>query len=615
MKKNILIFCLLLCLSKSYGQKVLVGSIYYVLSDAATAMVTSPAYDSPGYFGDIVIPNVVSVGDVDYIVTSIGEEAFYGCSNLTSITLSENIMSIELRAFWYCTGLISVTIKGSLANFGRYPFRYCSALTSIHLSKNVSNFDNITFYECEAITSINVESGNATYASIDGVLFNKDKTMLIFCPLGKTGNYVVPNGVTTIEEMAFGHCKKLNSVTLSNDVIGIKMHAFYDCSNLTSVTLSKSLEYIGVRAFIGCESLAAINIPNNVTGIGNSAFYGCNALASITFSSPSSVEYIDNRVFEYCSITEFTIPNSVKRISSDTFYNCNTLTSVKVEAGSTTYSSEDGVLFDKDKTTLIYFPAGKAGQYIIPASVTTIGTSAFYNCKGLTSVAIPRYVTSIGGFCFSGCTNLKSIINLNPVPVNAGREYVAGVRLYVPINTKTAYQSSTYWRYCNVIELPKALKDDITVKFSDKKALIGGELYEGASGYRFIVYGNEAHTDTINVAKFDSIGNNFNTTSFRSASLSSEDNKFSYTIENLLSDTEYYYTFEILGIDDVVLDIISDKFTTESDPSNINVPQAEITEAVIAGYYSILGAKLQHKPTKGMYIILYSDGKVEKIMR
>jgi hypothetical protein len=164
------------------------------------------------------------------------------------------------------------------------------------------------------------------------------------------------------------------------------------------------------------------------------------------------------------------------------------------------------------------------------------------------------------------------------------------------------------WKEFNIIVLPEISEDDISVTPSDYGTLIEWQSCENAEGYRIIIYADEARTDTIYIFEFDAEGEWFNTISFRSASTN-----LSYTIENLSSGTDYYYTLEILGIGDVVLASLSDKFTTANNPTNINVPLAAPAEVV--GYYSILGAKLPQEPAKGMYIVVYNNGTTKKMMK
>ena len=180
-------------------------------------------------------------------------------------------------------------------------------------------------------------------------------------------------------------------IIFNGELTSIGDRAFYHCDGLTSVTIPNSVTSIGDYAFFYCKGLTSVTIPNSVTSIGNSAFYGCDGLTSVT------------------------IPNSVTGIGSLAFGNCSGLTSISVASGNSKYSSSNGVLFNYNKTTLIQYPAGKSGSYSIPNSVTSIGSYAFYYCKGLTSITIPNSVTSIGSYAFENCSGLTSITIPNSV--------------------------------------------------------------------------------------------------------------------------------------------------------------------------------------------------------
>ena len=180
-------------------------------------------------------------------------------------------------------------------------------------------------------------------------------------------------------------------------------------SSIKKVVIEQGVTTIGNYAFEGCASLTSVIIPDSVTTIGNYAFEGCASLTSITI--PDSVTTIGNAAFINCSsLTSITIPDSVTTIGYNAFSWCWKLTSITVDAENQNYSSQDGVLFNKDKTTIGCYPAGKTvTTYTIPDSVTTIGGCAFDYCTSLTSVTIPDSVTTIGDYAFHSCSSLTSV--------------------------------------------------------------------------------------------------------------------------------------------------------------------------------------------------------------
>ncbi len=296
-------------------------------------------------------------------VTSIGRSAFDDCRSLTSVTIPDSVTSIGEYAFDGCTSLTSVTIPDSVTSIGGYAFSYCTSLTGIWVAE-----------------------GNSHYSSdASGVLFNKDKTTLVQCP-GPFAAYTIPDSVTRIGDRAFSHC-----------------------TSLTSVTIPDSVTSIGEQAFQGCESLTSVTIPDSVTSIGERAFYNCTSLTSVAI--PDSVMSIGERAFYYCtSLTSVTIPDSVMNIGDGAFASCTSLTGIWVTEGNNDYSSDaSGVLFNKDKTTLVQCPGAFSGSYAIPNSVTSIVGYAFEGCASLTSVTIPDGVTSIGDSAFYYCTSLTSV--------------------------------------------------------------------------------------------------------------------------------------------------------------------------------------------------------------
>ena len=218
--------------------------------------------------------------------------------------------------------------------------------------------------------------------------------------------------VTSIDSFAFHVCTALTSVVIPNSVTSIGDKAFYDCEGLTSIEIPSSVTSIGGAAFTYCTGLNYIAIPSSVTSIGDDTFLGCSGLTSIVI--PNSVTSLGNHAFGFCTgLTSITIPNSVNYFGDCAFLGCSGLNSIVVESGNSTFDSRNNcnAIIETSTNTLI---AG-CKNTIIPNSVTSIWTAAFYGCTGLTSIEIPNSVTSIGDDTFLGCSGLTSVTIPNSV--------------------------------------------------------------------------------------------------------------------------------------------------------------------------------------------------------
>ena len=321
----------------------------------------------------------------------------------------------------------------SVTGIGNDAFYYCTNLTSIIIPDSVKNISDSAFFGCTNLAEIKVATKNLNYVSVNGVLYNKKKTILKWFPAGKKDkNYkiidgvtkigysafnnctnlidiTIPDSLTNIGKRAFTDCTNLASITIPNGVTDIGEYTFYNCQKLTSVTFPNSLISIGTCAFSKCDSLTSITIPNNVTSIDSFSFSDCKSLSNITI--PDSVKSIGYSAFCNCtSITTIAIPSSVTSIGDYAFSGCADLTEIKVAAKNKNYVSVNGVLYNKDKTKLICYPPEKQGNnYRIFDNVTSIEGDAFKGCASLTDIIIPDSVKSIGVGAFDSCSSLKNI--------------------------------------------------------------------------------------------------------------------------------------------------------------------------------------------------------------
>ena len=201
-------------------------------------------------------------------VTTISTEAFYGCSELTSVAMPEGLIGIGTEAFYGCTGLTSVNIPSSVKSINSGAFYGCSGLTSVNIPANVSYLGSTgyqAFSGCSGLMAIDVEMGNVQFSSVGGVLLNAAQTAVILCPEHKDGGFAIPSSVTIINDGAFADCIRLTSVTIPEGVPRIGTGTFVSCSALTSVTIPSSVTYFGDGAFAGCGALTSVTIPAGVT--------------------------------------------------------------------------------------------------------------------------------------------------------------------------------------------------------------------------------------------------------------------------------------------------------------------------------------------------------------
>ncbi len=339
----------------------------------------------------LVIPEKINSVEIEYI----GANAFSGCDKLKSIDLSQ------------CSKL-RVIYGGAFNN--------CSSLTTIVLPKNLKDIRLPAFGGCISLTKIRVTEGCKNYFSDEnGVLFSH--TCLMHYPAGKSDtSYIVPGFVESIySPYAFDGCTSLKSIDLSKCTKMTRFKIFV-CPNLTSIKLPESLtKYVSFAGWTtlesldlskctaltgidcyGCTGLTSIDLSNctKLTSLGDYAFKGCTSLKSIDL--PSSITSIGKKAFFGCSgLKSIDLPSSITSIGIDAFFGCTGLTSISVADGNTRYSSENGVLFNKDKTTLKCYPAGKTDtNYSIPSSVDWIDINAFADCTGLTSISVADGNTS-----------------------------------------------------------------------------------------------------------------------------------------------------------------------------------------------------------------------------
>ena len=408
------------------GGPAIIDGLKYQLDSNNTATVI-------GYTGTperVTVPHTISYENETLTVTSIGNNAFQNCTSLICVTIPDSITSIGSCAFDNCTSVTEVYYLGTVSQFKSIGFGinnkcitegviYCIDGTIFNVDTVIidglkyrlgrNNTATVIGYTGtpQNVTIPSTISYAKVTLTVTGILYNA------FYECASLTNITIPDSVTNVGSNAFEKCTSLTSVIIGNGVTSIDYRAFCDCRNLTNVTIGNSVESIGKEAFDNCENLTRVTIPDSVTSIGSSAFCGCTNLTSIT------------------------IPDSVTSIGNGAFSSCRSLTDFTVDSNNANYSSQDGVLFNKDKTELIQYPVGnKRTSYSIPNSVTSIDYRAFNDCESLTSVTIGNSVTNIGNNAFYTCSELTDVYyygtqaQWNSISIGLNNEYLTNAKIH-----------------------------------------------------------------------------------------------------------------------------------------------------------------------------------------
>lgn len=474
--------------------------------------IGSSAFQNCETLNNVTIPeSVTAIGDLAFCdchclssiiipdsVLSIGNSTFSG-SNLSKIQIPSSVHDIDPSAFMSCdllseivvengnnnyasldgilydkniTQIIccprgiqgAITLPNGITSIADSAFYDCDKITSVFIPESVTDISSWAFSYCRNLHEIQVADSNNVFSSIDGVLYSKDNTQLLRCPLDKEGVFSVREGVIELGDNAFHGCNKLTRITMPDSVLIVGGWVFEDCTSLTDIALSNNLTIIGNMAFWRCNALTSIYIPKNVNKIVDGAF-SCENLVEYQVSSeneyfasvngvlydkaltrvikcpvgkkgtyiiPNGVEIVSQEAFSGCEkLTDVILPDSLKSIEFWAFNFCNGLTSLyipenvnnistfafdcenlsefRVSDNNSTYSSDDGILYNKDKTQLIMCPHGKHGQITIPYGVLSIDDTAFGWCPKLTDIVIPESMTQINGAVFVYCSGLTHV--------------------------------------------------------------------------------------------------------------------------------------------------------------------------------------------------------------
>jgi len=449
--------------------------------------ITIPS--SVKWIGDYAFENCRELTTVSLPATlkTIGTGAFKDCRKLTSINLPSTLWFISRYTFEDCYALTSITVPSSIEEFGKEVFSGCSALTSLYIPPLANEITDETFVECNA--AITVDAANPYYSSLDGCLYNKSKSRLISCPGSKTGEFTLPSTVDTIGKGAFVGCTKLTSLVIPSSVKRIYGSPFDNCSasvkvntgnpNYSSIdgllfnkkqdtlfycpdgkagdyTLPSTVKVVAKNAFKHCDKLNTVTIPESVAFIEQDAFSGSSAKIIVlpenqNFSSTDGVLFNKARTsIIHCPVTQFgsySIPSTVRRILRGAFEDCGMLSTVLIPE--TVTNIEKSAFEDCYNLESVN----------IPSSIDTIEARAFEDCKKLTSLTIPASVDSLGNNVFQGCSKLRSIYakRAQPIKLDEISDVFYGIDkdsciLYVGVGSKRAYQLARQWKNFRITE-------------------------------------------------------------------------------------------------------------------------------------------------------------------
>ena len=386
-------------------------------------------------------------------------------------------------------------------------FYGCTRLKSIRLPKNVEAIVPSAFTGCIGLVDILIDSLNPYFSSLEGVLYSKDFSTLLYYPNSKDSTFSLPNSVTSMVNYAFAGCSNLRSITLSNSLKEIGERSFYKCINLSSIRIPNSVEKIGKYAFESCENLSKINLPDKLSSLELGLFFKCSKLDSVTL--PFSVKAIADACFSYCeNLKSIYIPSYVESIGKSAFSYCRTLSEIGLPSMLT--SIGDDAFYHCDSLTRVTIPARVSSmgprvfgecthlsQVDLPASLTVVPYKLFENCTMLSSISMPETLVEIQGRVFENCKSLTDLVLPSSIQIlgsSVFRNCIGLTEVHLPPKIKAL--SATFDGCINLsfVTLPDSLvsvgentfRDCIQLTSFDLPkgvlSLVGGSDYYVSSG-------------------------------------------------------------------------------------------------------------------------------------
>lgn len=429
-----------------------------ILSEGLTSITDFAFYGAS--IENVTIPSTV---------TNIGQFAFFACGYLQKIDIPAGVAKIGMQAFGSCANLQTVSIPASVTELNDTAFTACLSLKRFNVDANNPNYcsdasgalldkaqtkliqlpsgivgsytildtvtaiDSSAIYYCDNLTALHVSEDNPTYTSVNGILYNKEKTTLLKAPGALSGACTIPNGVTSIAAQAFNGCSKMTAVTIPDSVTTLDFLAFGGCDSLTSVVLPEGVTSIPDSGFVECENLQSLTIPTSVTSIGYSAFAMSPKLTDIYYLGTQSqweqIEIADynNELLNMTIHYEQTVEPSEPDQPAGSSGSCGDNATWEMDEEGTVTITGTGAITNEiagnanvvdivvsEGVTAIgeqaFFGCENLQTVVLPESVETIGAGAFYNCSSLETIVIPETVTTVGAEAFAGCTSLSEAI-------------------------------------------------------------------------------------------------------------------------------------------------------------------------------------------------------------
>lgn len=573
-------------------------TLYYNINDvtAHTLTVTYPAANWVGYTkptGTLIIPDTVTYMGIDYFVTVIGEEAFEGCSGVTSVTLPNTLVIIEEEAFYDCH-ITNLTIPNSVKRI------YSGAFTR-SIGATMNNLyvpDGIEYIAYGAFPS----SGNWISSQPAGIIY---LGKIAYCYKGAFANnatlvfasdtrgissirniihpdyyyperivsVVLPDSLRYIDYYCFEGCSNLQSITFPDSLERIGMRSFYGCGSLTQVTIPSNVKIIETKAFsqcgnlsivnynaanastsghgsytpfIGCENFTTLNIGNTVITIPSDMFAGCTHLSTINMSD--SVVEIGTSAFANTAISTFTIPRNLNSIGNNIFTGCTSLRTIYYNAincnpfpsyihpfGGSNAANIVNIVFGNEVQNIpdyiFYQMTSLQGSINFPNSLRRIGNYSFYGCTGLTgALSLPINIEYVGSSAFSGCTGLTGTLSL---PTNV--EYLGNSAFSGCTGLSGSLILPNSLQYIGSYAFNGCTGFMGSLNIPNNTVYIGGYSFAGCNGITSITIGQNVDTMSsafANMANLYSVAYNAIDCSYATNAFSGNTNVTNFTIGN-----------------------------------------------------------------------------------